>query len=91
MTEPAIVLDALYMTDRETAHEYLAEMLALPDYYGKNLDALWDLLCEPCEPFTVTLLHSKALPQQLGGYGEAMLDVFRDASEENGSFTWIEA
>ena len=29
---------------RETAHTYLKEILHLPDYYGRNLDALYDCL-----------------------------------------------
>ena len=39
-------IDALYLNDRETAHEYLAEIFDFPDYYGKNLDALYDCLSE---------------------------------------------
>ena len=41
-----IVLDASRMTDKETSHDYLKEVLGLPDYYGKNLDALHDCLEE---------------------------------------------
>ena len=41
-----IVLDASRMTDKETSHEYLKEVLGLPEYYGKNLDALHDCLEE---------------------------------------------
>jgi len=40
------VLDASRMTDKETAHAYLKEVLELPDYYGNNLDALHDCLEE---------------------------------------------
>lgn len=41
-----VVLDASRMTDKETAHAYLKEVLELPDYYGNNLDALHDCLEE---------------------------------------------
>lgn len=41
-----IVLEGKYLIDRESAHEYLQEKLALPKYYGKNLDALYDCLTE---------------------------------------------
>ena len=41
-----IVLDAGRMTDKETSHAYLKEVLELPEYYGNNLDALHDCLEE---------------------------------------------
>ena len=39
-----IYLRAGFMCEKELAHEYLQEMLELPEYYGKNLDALYDCL-----------------------------------------------
>ena len=27
-------------------HDYLKEVFDFPDYYGKNLDALYDCLCD---------------------------------------------
>ena len=41
-----VVLDAGRMTDKKTSHEYLKEILQLPEYYGHNLDALHDCLEE---------------------------------------------
>ena len=40
-----MVLDALQMQNRDEAHIYLKEMFRFPDYYGENLDALYDMLC----------------------------------------------
>ena len=41
-----VVLDAMKMQTREEAHAYLKEELDLPEYYGGNLDALYDCLSE---------------------------------------------
>ena len=42
----AIILEGKAMTDRPAAHSHLAERLDLPVWYGRNLDALYDLLTE---------------------------------------------
>ena len=50
------------------------EALSLPDYYGKNLDALYDCLTEmECE---IELTNA-------GEVDEDILDTFRDAADEN--------
>ncbi|MDE7013275.1 MAG: barstar family protein [Kineothrix sp.] len=41
-----IILDARCMGSRKEAHEYLREKLDFPEYYGQNLDALYECLCE---------------------------------------------
>ena len=42
----AIILEGKAMVDRSAAHAHLAERLDLPSYYGRNLDALYDVLTE---------------------------------------------
>ena len=39
-----VTLDGRFMTTRDNAHEHLAQQLKLPDWYGRNFDALYDLL-----------------------------------------------
>ncbi len=59
---------------KERGHDYLMEALSLPDYYGKNLDALYDCLTEmECE---IELTNA-------GEVDEDILDTFRDAADEN--------
>lgn len=41
-----IILDARCMDTKEQAHAYLGEKLNFPKYYGENLDALYECLCE---------------------------------------------
>lgn len=40
------LLDAECMKERDSAQEYLKYRFSFPDYYGKNLDALYDLMSE---------------------------------------------
>lgn len=74
-------LDGRKMTDRETLHTYLAETLALPAYYGRNLDALHDCLTEMKE-VEIEVTHREEMLAALGKYGEALLRLFADAERE---------
>ncbi|MBQ9696817.1 MAG: barstar family protein, partial [Oscillospiraceae bacterium] len=58
----------------------LAQMLGFPDYYGKNLDALYDLLTEQGEETLVWILHAGAMHPKLE-------QVFTDATADNEHFT----
>ena len=78
-----IELDCRQMTDKQTAHAYLKQMLSLPDYYGKNLDALYDVLTERGEEMELVVYHWLELKSQLGDYGVSLLETLREASEEN--------
>lgn len=65
---------------RQELHEYLAEKLGLPAYYGKNLDALYDLLTEGGER-QVVLAHSQQLAAV--GYGLRLLITLKEAAAAN--------
>lgn len=39
-----IVVDGKDFENKEGLHDALKDKLDFPDYYGKNLDALWDCL-----------------------------------------------
>ena len=59
---------------KEEGHDYLMEVLDFPDYYGKNLDALYDCLCEiECE---IELINSECVDEDI-------IETFVDASNEN--------
>jgi len=79
-----IVLDGSLMATREEAHAYLSRRLGLPDYYGNNLDALYDILsADLMEPTRLVLYRREALVQSLGAYSAALLAALADAAREN--------
>ena len=73
-------IDCRKLTDPKAAHAYLKELFNFPDYYGSNLDALYDCLTElpTCE---ISLEYPWAL-QQLGDYAPKLLSVFTDIAAE---------
>ena len=73
-----IILDASRLSDRQAAHAYLREQLNLPNYYGNNLDALYDCLTDLSVPTTI---HVENWPEE--DYMQRALAVLRDAAEEN--------
>lgn len=74
-----IILDAAMLRERLPAHDYLKEALALPDYYGKNLDALYDCLTELGE----TEIHFVNLDAAGDSYFSRVLSVFQEARDQN--------
>lgn len=74
--------DAAAVRDRETLHDALSAALRLPDWYGRNLDALYDCLTD-LPSGEIRVLHQSALRENLGEYGDACLDTLRDAARNN--------
>ena len=72
-----IILDGQYMTSREAAYEYIGKTMSFPDYFGKNLDALFDCLGE-MRIDKITILNS----EKGENYFYSVLDVINDLGIE---------
>lgn len=78
-----IILDGGKVDNKDQLHAVLKETLQLPDYYGNNLDALWDCLTGWVEmPLMIRWLHFQESEEKLGEYSQLLLQLFRDAEEE---------
>lgn len=66
---------------RETAMELLGAALELPDWWGRNLDALYDCLTQPV--CAVRLVVEGRRDVEETAFGRRLLRVLEDAAEEN--------
>ncbi len=73
-----IVLDGTRMDSRQGVHAELKQKLALPEYYGGNLDALNDCLGERRERELIVIEGAGAFLDADERYAAALLRVFND-------------
>ena len=78
-----ITLDIERMRSLPMLHKYLHTSLALPEYYGANLDALYDCLTEIAEPTELVVPKKVADEAYLGWYGQQFLQLLEDAGAAN--------
>ena len=78
-----ITLDIERMRSLPMLHKYLHTALALPEYYGANLDALYDCLTEIVEPTELVVPKKVADEAYLGWYGQQFLQLLEDAGAAN--------
>ncbi len=73
-----VYLDTRKLTDKEASHEYLRDMLDFPEYYGANLDALYDCLTDlpPTEIFLENV-------EDAGAFYPVIKHVMQSAKKEN--------
>ena len=82
-----IILDIEKMRSLPMLHKYLHTALALPEYYGANLDALYDCLTEIAESTELVVPKKVADEAYLGWYGQQFLQVLQDAAAANDALT----
>lgn len=77
-----VILDGTTAPTKEALHQHLARELAFPDWYGGNLDALFDCMTSVSEEVTITL-DETALTESLGPYAQRVGKVLNRAAEKN--------
>lgn len=82
-----IQVDLSKVTTEKKLHDTLQKGLSLPDYYGKNLDALHDCLTDIMEPTDITFVGYKPAKKALEAAFYAFRNVVEDSAEENENLT----
>ena len=69
-----IIIDCASIETPRQLHEQLATLLHFPEYYGKNLDALFDCLSELDTPTHLILANFGNLGPFSRGFGRVLID-----------------
>ena len=80
------IINGAAMLSRADAHAELARALELPEYYGANLDALWD--CVSTYDAELTLVHPAPMLEALKLYGCKLLQTLYEAADSNPKFSF---
>ena len=75
-----VVIDFSRFGNAKEAHAYLKDTLSFPEYYGANLDALYDCLTDMTGG--IRLYHAAEMRRSLLTYGEKILRVLKDAQSD---------
>ncbi len=66
-------------------HECFKTAFHLPDYYGRNMDALWDCLyCSYDENTTIYVKNCAEVSAELQSEVELMKELFQELHEKDG-------
>lgn len=80
------LIDGRSCRDKQALHQQLKDQLVFPDYYGKNLDALYDMLSTAQEEVEIRFLNRDELHGNLGSYADALLATLQEAAANNPFF-----
>lgn len=78
-----VILDGRLIKSRQQLHESVAAQLALPAWYGANLDALHDCLTSMKDEVRIVLAHPEQMEKTLGSWLNALRRMLREACNEN--------
>lgn len=78
-----VMLEGKKLINEIAIHKILKDKLELPDYYGENLDALWDCLTGWVSlPLKIVWKDYEYIKRQLRGSTDELLQLFLEAKNE---------
>lgn len=83
------IIDLAGVEDRGELHERIAQSLSLPGWYGRNLDALYDVLTDPVfgNDCRICFKGCSGFESSMAGYFGTLWKLCEAACEEHSGLT----
>lgn len=78
-----ITINGKRLKTREALHKYISDKLSFPEYYGNNLDALYDCLSEINSPLNIIIKNKDIFEEELGQYAVNLILMLTDIQSSN--------
>jgi len=87
-----ILINCEKLRSRKVLHDYLEQELILPEYYGRNLDALYDILRNINKTGAVTfhIINREKQSSRMVSLYQAMYQMLSDLHAENPNVSVVE-
>jgi ribonuclease inhibitor len=87
MSVTRCILNGSEIGSLDDLYTHLAQQLDFPEHFGRNLDALWDLLSTDVEgPFEIVWKRAEDSRKALGADFARVLKLFADLESERSDF-----
>ncbi len=80
------IVDGKKIRNKRALHLLLKKDLKLSDYYGNNLDALWDEISSSIREREIIVRNQEDLIENLGEYGKRFMTVLYDLDKSVSNF-----
>ncbi len=87
-----ILINCDKIRSRKVLHDYLEAELSLPDYYGRNLDALHDILAthNQSDPVAFRMINREKQSTRMVLMYSALVEMLHELNKENPNITLTE-
>ena len=87
--EDEIVIDLEGISDKEEFYSVIRDTIEIPDYFGNNLDALYDVLTEDFEEKTIVIKGIEQTADEMKDYMKKFRRLCDDVAEENEAIRFV--
>lgn len=81
------IIDGQKMTSTDKLYHRLSEMIWFPNYFGQNIDALWDVLTEIYEPTEIHFKNVDIFLEEMDTYGMKVVRMFKMLDHQTENYT----